>query len=198
MNTVPLFSTKYTSPGNLLFIYSYISVAFCHIIAILNKLLLFSMFTKLLFSSIPHLYLPPQDCGADCAKFQKSELEHKFNKRALERPYTSKHSWGKTYGEHKRHLEFSHEEYRELQKYAEEVGIFFTASGMDEVKQTFDEDYITFESGLTLTLTSSVFRWQWSSCMSSMCLSSKWALETPTTSPIWRRLPRKVRGNCHI
>ncbi|MEQ2226613.1 hypothetical protein ILYODFUR_029070 [Ilyodon furcidens] len=73
-----------------------------------------------------------KDCGADCAKFQKSELEYKFNKRALERPYTSKNSWGKTYGEHKRHLEFSHEQYRELQKYAAEVGIFFTASGMDE------------------------------------------------------------------
>uniref|UniRef100_A0A8D3B9L2 N-acetylneuraminate-9-phosphate synthase n=1 Tax=Scophthalmus maximus TaxID=52904 RepID=A0A8D3B9L2_SCOMX len=78
-----------------------------------------------------------KDCGADCAKFQKSELEHKFNKRALERPYTSKHSWGKTYGEHKRHLEFSHEQYRELQKYAEEVGIFFTASGMDEMAVEF-------------------------------------------------------------
>ncbi|XP_055206008.1 N-acetylneuraminate-9-phosphate synthase isoform X2 [Gorilla gorilla gorilla] len=72
------------------------------------------------------------ECGADCAKFQKSELEFKFNRKALERPYTSKHSWGKTYGEHKRHLEFSHDQYRELQRYAEEVGIFFTASGMDE------------------------------------------------------------------
>lgn len=74
-----------------------------------------------------------QECGADCAKLQKSELEHKFNRKALERPYTSKHSWGKTYGEHKRHLEFSHDQYRELQRYAKEVGIFFTASGMDEV-----------------------------------------------------------------
>ncbi|XP_026158120.1 sialic acid synthase-like [Mastacembelus armatus] len=78
-----------------------------------------------------------KDCGADCAKFQKSELEYKFNKRALERPYTSKHSWGKTYGEHKRHLEFSHEQYRELQKYAEKVGIIFTASGMDEMAVEF-------------------------------------------------------------
>ena len=60
-----------------------------------------------------------QECGADCAKFQKSELEYKFNRKALERPYTSKHSWGKTYGEHKRHLEFSHAQYKELQKYAE-------------------------------------------------------------------------------
>ncbi|CAL8334078.1 unnamed protein product [Lota lota] len=78
-----------------------------------------------------------KDCGADCAKFQKSELEHKFNKLALERPYNSKHSWGKTYGDHKRHLEFSHQQYRELQKYAEEVGIFFTASGMDEMAVEF-------------------------------------------------------------
>ncbi|KAK5606091.1 hypothetical protein CRENBAI_000655 [Crenichthys baileyi] len=77
------------------------------------------------------------DCGADCAKFQKSELEVRFNKKALERPYTSKNSWGKTYGEHKRHLEFSHEQYRELQKYAAEVGIFFTASGMDEMAVEF-------------------------------------------------------------
>ncbi|XP_017281062.1 sialic acid synthase-like isoform X2 [Kryptolebias marmoratus] len=78
-----------------------------------------------------------KDCGADCAKFQKSELEYKFSKRALERPYDSKNSWGKTYGEHKRHLEFSHEQYRELQKYATEVGIFFTASGMDEMAVEF-------------------------------------------------------------
>ncbi|KAG3287580.1 N-acetylneuraminate synthase [Ictidomys tridecemlineatus] len=78
-----------------------------------------------------------KECGADCAKFQKSELEFKFNRKALERPYTSKHSWGKTYGEHKRHLEFSHDQYRELQRYAEEIGIFFTASGMDEMAVEF-------------------------------------------------------------
>lgn len=79
------------------------------------------------------LLLSSQDCGADCAKFQKSELEYKFSKRALERPYNSKHSWGKTYGDHKRHLEFSHDQYRELKNYATEIGIFLTASGMDEV-----------------------------------------------------------------
>nr|ADO28081.1 sialic acid synthase [Ictalurus furcatus] len=78
-----------------------------------------------------------KDCGADCAKFQKGELEYKFNKRALERPYTSEHSWGKTYGEHKRHLEFTHEQYRELQRYAQDVGIYFTASGMDEMAVEF-------------------------------------------------------------
>uniref|UniRef100_A0A3P8N6U0 N-acetylneuraminate-9-phosphate synthase n=1 Tax=Astatotilapia calliptera TaxID=8154 RepID=A0A3P8N6U0_ASTCA len=78
-----------------------------------------------------------KDCGADCAKFQKSELECKFSKRALERPYNSKHSWGKTYGDHKRHLEFSHDQYRELKRYAEDIGIFLTASGMDEMAVEF-------------------------------------------------------------
>ncbi|XP_076863081.1 N-acetylneuraminate-9-phosphate synthase-like [Brachyhypopomus gauderio] len=78
-----------------------------------------------------------KDCGADCVKFQKSELKHRFTKRALERPYNSPHSWGNTYGAHKRHLEFSHEQYKELQTFSREVGIFFTASGMDEMAVEF-------------------------------------------------------------
>ncbi|KAA0724662.1 Sialic acid synthase N-acetylneuraminate synthase [Triplophysa tibetana] len=41
-------------------------------------------------------------------------------------------AWGPTYGAHKRHLEFSHQQYRELQRYADDIRIFFTASGMDE------------------------------------------------------------------
>ncbi|XP_034528989.1 sialic acid synthase-like [Notolabrus celidotus] len=86
-----------------------------------------------------------KECGADCAKFQKSDLQCKFNKRALERPYNSPHSFGKTYGDHKRHLEFSHEQYKELQKHAEEVGIFFTASAMDEMSVDFlDELNVPF------------------------------------------------------
>ncbi|XP_022110452.1 sialic acid synthase-like [Acanthaster planci] len=76
-----------------------------------------------------------KEAGADCAKFQKSELQYKFNKAALARPYTSKNSFGRTYGEHKRFLEFSHAQYKELQEYAKEVGIYFTASGMDEVRK---------------------------------------------------------------
>lgn len=94
--------------------------------------------SSLLFISLlPSCLLSSQDCGADCVKFQKSELKYKFSKKALERPYNSKHSWGNTYGDHKRYLEFSHDQYRELANYAAETGIFLTASGMDEVKETF-------------------------------------------------------------
>ncbi|XP_007890072.1 sialic acid synthase-like [Callorhinchus milii] len=78
-----------------------------------------------------------KECGADCAKFQKSELECRFNKGALSRPYNSQHAWKPTYGGHKLHLEFSHEQYKELQRFANEIGIFFTASGMDEMAVQF-------------------------------------------------------------
>ncbi|XP_065841354.1 sialic acid synthase-like isoform X1 [Oscarella lobularis] len=78
-----------------------------------------------------------KEAGADCAKFQKSELHKKFNKAALLRPYLTPNSWGKTYGEHKRYLEFSHEQYHELKKFAEEVGILFTASAMDQAAADF-------------------------------------------------------------
>ena len=75
--------------------------------------------------------------GADCVKFQKSSLRHKFNTAALEREYSGEHSWGSTYGEHKRHLEFSEEEFRELQRHAAQEEVFFTASAMDLVSAEF-------------------------------------------------------------
>ena len=94
-----------------------------------------------------------KDSGADVAKFQKSTLESKFNKKALEREYNSKHSWGKTYGEHKRYLEFTKEEFLELKKYAESIGIIFAASGMDiEAFNLLDEigvDFFKIGSGDT-------------------------------------------------
>uniref|UniRef100_A0A1B6I7D7 PseI/NeuA/B-like domain-containing protein n=2 Tax=Homalodisca liturata TaxID=320908 RepID=A0A1B6I7D7_9HEMI len=82
------------------------------------------------------LILAAKQCGADCVKFQKSDLLEKFTSSALARPYLSTHSWGKTYGEHKAHLEFSDDEYGELKKYAQEIDILFTASGMDQVSIT--------------------------------------------------------------
>ncbi|KAL5274532.1 NANS family protein [Megaselia abdita] len=78
------------------------------------------------------MILEAKRIGCDCVKFQKSDLNAKFTKTALERVYISKDSWGETYGDHKRFLEFSIEEYKELQEYADTVGILFTASAMDE------------------------------------------------------------------
>lgn len=73
--------------------------------------------------------------GVDCVKFQKSCLDEKFTKKALERPYHSVNSFGSTYGEHKQHLEFSIDEFKELKDYAESCGLVFSASAMDKVSR---------------------------------------------------------------
>ncbi|XP_050083437.1 sialic acid synthase [Anopheles aquasalis] len=94
-----------------------------------------------------------KDCGADCVKFQRSNLEAKFTAAALARPYEGSNSWGKTYGQHKAHLEFSFEDYRELQRYAEDdVGVLFTASAMDmlsfrELEEQLKVPFIKIGSG---------------------------------------------------
>lgn len=75
--------------------------------------------------------------GADCVKFQKSCLNEKFTEAALQRKYDGENSWGRTYGEHKIHLEFTIEQYRVLQEFASELNILFTASAMDV--QSFHE-----------------------------------------------------------
>lgn len=94
-----------------------------------------------------------KECGVDCVKFQKSCLAEKFTAAALERSYSGPNSWGQTYGEHKRHLEFTIIDYKELQRYSTELGIFFTASAMDEVslEQLYDLDvpFIKIGSGDT-------------------------------------------------
>ncbi|KPI94780.1 Sialic acid synthase [Papilio xuthus] len=77
-----------------------------------------------------------KEAGADCVKFQKSSLKDKFTKQRLEQPYNNINSWGSTYGEHKRYLEFSEDEYRVLLKYAQDLDIMFTASAMD--MESFD------------------------------------------------------------
>ncbi|XP_019894044.2 sialic acid synthase isoform X2 [Musca domestica] len=73
------------------------------------------------------------EAGCDCVKFQKSCLSAKFTKSALQRKYDGPNSWGKTYGEHKAFLEFSMEQYKDIQEFCKTLGIDFTASAMDVV-----------------------------------------------------------------
>ena len=60
-------------------------------------------------------------------------MSDKFTATALERPYTSIHSFGDSYGDHKRFLEFSNEDYQTLLNFAKDIGIAMTASAMDLV-----------------------------------------------------------------
>lgn len=76
-------------------------------------------------------------CGADCVKFQKRTISKILTKQGLDMPYNGPNSFGKTYGEHKKALELSFDEFRELKKYADEKNILFTASGWDEESVDF-------------------------------------------------------------
>ena len=83
------------------------------------------------------LILEAKKQGADCVKFQKRTVDRILTREGLERPYTSARSFGNTYGEHKRFLELSEEQFMELYAYAQEVGIHMTASGWDEESVDF-------------------------------------------------------------
>ncbi|XP_074593299.1 N-acetylneuraminic acid synthase [Brevipalpus obovatus] len=70
--------------------------------------------------------------GCDCVKFQRCCLKSKFNQKALDRPYNSKHSFGSTYGAHKACLQLTDEQFFRLKNYSlNNQGIQFTASAMD-------------------------------------------------------------------
>lgn len=74
-----------------------------------------------------------QNCGVDCVKFQKSNLEEKFTTSTLDRPYDSVNAFGATYGSHKRHLELSSAQMKALSDYAKLLKLDFGVSPMDPV-----------------------------------------------------------------
>ena len=78
------------------------------------------------------LILKARECGADAVKFQKRSISRILTKAGLDMSYENRNSFGKTYGEHKRALELTKDNYKELKKFTEQTGLFFSASGWDE------------------------------------------------------------------
>ncbi len=81
-----------------------------------------------------------RDAGAQAVKFQKRTTKEILTKEGLEKPYTSPHAYGATYGEHRDKLEFSEDHYQELKKYAADQGIHFFASVWDPKSADFLEN----------------------------------------------------------
>jgi len=77
--------------------------------------------------------------GADAIKFQKRTIDEMYIKSFLDEPYNKSYAFGKTYGEHKKNLEFSNEQYFELQKYARRLKIDFLVSAFDFTSFEFVE-----------------------------------------------------------
>ena len=63
--------------------------------------------------------------GIDAVKFTKRDLAEELTEEAGSRPYTSPHSFGPTYLEHRRVLELSVEQHAELEQYARSKGLGF-------------------------------------------------------------------------
>lgn len=61
----------------------------------------------------------------DAVKFTKRDLSEELSASAMNRPYDSPHSFGKTYGEHRAKLELDDEQHFELYQYAKEKGLDF-------------------------------------------------------------------------
>lgn len=77
--------------------------------------------------------------GADAIKFQKRTVEEMFTHEHLNKPYNKDYAFGKTYGEHKKALEFTDEQYMELYEYAKSLKIDFLCSGFDFTSFRFIE-----------------------------------------------------------
>ena len=77
------------------------------------------------------LFRVARECGANAVKLQKRDNRALYTRAMYNKPYDHENSFGATYGEHREALEFDWDEYRELQRYAQELGITLFATVFD-------------------------------------------------------------------
>lgn len=76
-------------------------------------------------------------CGASAVKLQKRDNRSLYTKAAYDKPYENENSYGPTYGAHREAVEFGADEYRELKRYAQELGITFFSTAFDHKSADF-------------------------------------------------------------
>lgn len=88
--------------------------------------------------------------GFDAIKLTKRDLNEELSANANKQAYTSEHSFGSTYGEHRKFLELSEKEHFELYKYAKskklEVVETICAIGCLSMFNYFEPDFIKVAS----------------------------------------------------
>jgi N-acetylneuraminate synthase len=75
------------------------------------------------------------DSGADCVKFQKRDIDQVYTQKFLDSPRKSQ--WGTTQREQKTGLEFSTEQYQDIEDYCKKKGLEWFASAWDINSQKF-------------------------------------------------------------
>ena len=71
------------------------------------------------------------DAGATAVKLQKRNNKTLFTRDYYNQIYNSENSFGATYGEHRENLEFDRDQYVELQKFSNDLGVTFFATAFD-------------------------------------------------------------------
>jgi len=77
------------------------------------------------------LFQAAKECGVDAVKLQKRDNRSLYTRALYDMPYENENSFGPTYGAHREALEFGRDEYRELQRYAAELGVTLFATAFD-------------------------------------------------------------------
>ena len=80
-----------------------------------------------------------KDCGCDAVKFQKRDINLVYTKEMLDSPRES--PWGTTQREQKEGLEFSKEEYQEIDAHCKSKNIEWFASAWDINSLKFLDDF---------------------------------------------------------
>lgn len=86
------------------------------------------------------LFKAAAEAGASAVKLQKRDNRALFTKAMYDSPYNSENAYAPTYGTHRDKLEFGEDEYRELQRYAKELNIFFFSTAFDFPSADFLEN----------------------------------------------------------
>jgi N-acetylneuraminate synthase/sialic acid synthase len=77
------------------------------------------------------LFRAAKECGANAVKLQKRDNLSLYTRELYDKPYDHENSFGSTYGEHRDALEFGREEFSELKRYAQEIGITLFSTAFD-------------------------------------------------------------------
>lgn len=72
-----------------------------------------------------------KECGVDAVKLQKRNNKTLFTETFYNTPYNSEGAYGATYGLHREALELGKEEYEELKRHADKLGLIFFATAFD-------------------------------------------------------------------
>lgn len=77
------------------------------------------------------LFQAAKECGVNAVKMQKRDNRSLYTREMYDMPYNNENSFGSTYGAHREALEFAGDEYIELKRYANELGLTFFATAFD-------------------------------------------------------------------